>query len=85
MFEQLHSGKTLSDIATAQGEDLSAVQAAVNASRVQAMKDKIAQAVTDGTITQEQADWLLQGLDKGYFRAATASALASEVAATAAA
>ena len=60
------SGKTLSEIATAQGVDLSAVQAAANASKVQAMKDKIAQAVKDGTITQEQADWLLQGLDKGY-------------------
>ncbi len=66
LFEQLHSGKTLSEIATAQGVDLSAVQAAASASRVQAMKDKIAQAVKDGTITQEQGDWLLQGLDKGY-------------------
>ncbi len=68
LFEQLHSGKTLSEIATAQGVDLSAVQAAVNASQVQAMKDKIAQAVKDGTITQEQADWLLQGMEKGYFQ-----------------
>lgn len=67
LFEQLHSGKTLSEIATAQGKTLSDVQAALNANRVQAMKDKIAQAVEDGTITQEQADWLLQGLDKGYF------------------
>lgn len=67
LFEQLHAGKTLSEIATAQGVDLSTVQAAVNASSIQAMKDKIAQAVTDGTITQEQGDWLLQGLDKGYF------------------
>ena len=30
------------------------------------MKDKIAQAVKDGKMTQEQADWLLQGLEKGY-------------------
>lgn len=67
LFEQLHSGKTLSEIATAQGKTLSDVQAALNANRVQAMKDKIAQAVADGTITQEQADWLLQGLDQGYF------------------
>ena len=29
-------------------------------------KDKIAQAVRDGKITQEQADWLLQGIDKGW-------------------
>lgn len=66
LFEQLHSGKTLEEIATAQGVDLSKVQEAVNASRIQAMKDAIAQAVKDGKITQEQADWLLQGLDKGY-------------------
>ena len=37
-------GPSLSDIATAQGVDLSKVQAAVNASRVQAMKDKITAA-----------------------------------------
>ncbi len=68
LFEQLHSGKTLNDIATAQGKTLSDVQTAMNASKVQAMKDKIAQAVKDGKITQEQADWLLQGLDKGYLQ-----------------
>ncbi len=66
LFEELHSGKTLSEIAQARGVDLSTVQEAMNASRVQAMKDKIAQAVTDGTITQEQADWLLQGIGKGW-------------------
>lgn len=66
LFEQLHSGKTLSEIATAQGVDLATVQAAANASRIQAMKDKIAAAVTAGTITQEQADWMLQGIEKGW-------------------
>lgn len=66
LFEQLHSGKTLSEIATAQGVDLATVTAAANASRVQAMKDKIAAAVAAGTITQEQADWMLQGIEKGW-------------------
>ncbi len=66
LFEELHAGKTLSAIAEAQGVDLSAVQEAMNASRIQAMKEKIAQAVTDGKITQEQADWLLQGIEKGW-------------------
>lgn len=67
LFDELHSGKTLSEIAEAQGVDLSALQAAANASRIEALKDRIAGAVANGTITQEQADWLLQGLDKGYF------------------
>jgi hypothetical protein len=66
LFEQLHSGKTLAEIAQAQGVDLAKVQEAANASRIQAIKDRISQAVTDGTITQAQADWLLQGLEKGY-------------------
>jgi hypothetical protein len=66
LFEQLHSGKSLSDIAAAQGVDLAKVQEALNADRIQAMKDAIAQAVKDGKMTQAQADWLLQGLEKGY-------------------
>jgi hypothetical protein len=66
VFEQLHSGKTLDEIAKAQGVDLTKVQEAMNASRIQAMKDAIGQAVKDGKMTQEQADWLLQGLEKGY-------------------
>ena len=66
LFEKLHEGKTLADIATEQGIDLQKVQDAANAARVQAMKDAIAQAVNDGKITQAQADWLLQGLDQGY-------------------
>lgn len=67
LFEQLHSGKTLDEIAKAQGVDLTKLQEAANAARVQAMKDAIAQAVKDGKISQEQADWLLQGLEKGYW------------------
>jgi hypothetical protein len=66
LFEQLHSGKTLEEIAQAQGVDISKVQEAAQAARVQAMKDAINQAVKDGTITQDEADWLLQGLEKGY-------------------
>ncbi|MCU0508503.1 MAG: hypothetical protein MUC34_08880 [Anaerolineae bacterium] len=66
LFEQLHSGKTITEIAEAQGVDLATVQAAANASRIQAMKDRIAAAVTAGTITQEQADWMLQGIEKGW-------------------
>ncbi len=66
LFEQLHSGKTLDEIAKAQGVDLTKIQEAANAARLQAMKDQIAQTVKDGKMTQDQANWLLQGLDKGY-------------------
>jgi len=66
LFEQLHSGKTLSEIARAQGVDLAKVQEAVKAVQTQATKDRISQAVKDGSMTQDQADWLLVGLEKGY-------------------
>jgi hypothetical protein len=66
LFTELHSGKSLSDIATAKGVDLQKVYDAMNADRVEAMKAAIQQAVKDGTMTQAQADWLLQGLNLGF-------------------
>jgi hypothetical protein len=30
------------------------------------MRAQIEQAVTDGTMSQDKADWLLEGLDKGF-------------------
>lgn len=66
LFEELDSGKTLSEIAEAQGVDLTAIEDVMKTSRTEAMKDRIAQAVEDGTMTQEQADWLLLGIEKGW-------------------
>jgi len=66
LFEQLHGGKTLTEIAQAQGIDLTKVQEAVKTVQAQAAKDRISQSVKDGSMTQDQADWLLEGLAKGY-------------------
>jgi uncharacterized membrane protein len=66
-FAELHAGKTLEEIAEAQGVELEAVQEAMNVARADAMRDAIEQAVEDERITQEQADWLLEGLDRGFF------------------
>lgn len=63
---QLWGGKTLADLAEEKGIDLADVQAAVQAAQEAALRDKIEQAVEDGTITQKHADWLLEGLDKGF-------------------
>ncbi len=49
-------GKRLPQIAEEQGVEMSAVQEAVKAAHAAAIQ----QAVEDGTITQEQADWLLE-------------------------
>jgi hypothetical protein len=64
---QLWGGETLSSLAEKAGVDLQDVRDAVNAACQQATRDAIEQAVTDGTITREHADWLLEGLDKGYW------------------
>lgn len=66
LFTELHSGKTLGEIATAKGVDLQKVQDAANAAQLAARKAEIEQAVKDGTITQEQADWMLKGIEQGW-------------------
>jgi len=62
----LQSGKTLQDLADEAGVDIADVQAAIQSAHATEMRDRIQQAVDDGTITQENADWLLEGLDKGF-------------------
>ena len=69
---QLWGGKTLADIAAAKGVDIAVVQKAVQAALVTEAKTNIAQAVTAGNLTQAKADWLLQGLDNGYWGPAAA-------------
>ena len=65
LFGELHGGKTLADVA---GDDLEVVQEAVQAARTEHTKEAIAQAVEDGRLTQEQADWMLEGQEQGFMR-----------------
>ena len=74
MKTALQEGKTLQELADEAGVDMeeihevmSALREDAAAEREQAMRDHIAQALADGTMSQEQADWMLEGLDKGYF------------------
>lgn len=62
----LQSGKTLQNLADEAGVNIEDVQAAIQAAHVTELRERIAQAVADGTITQENADWLIEGLDKGF-------------------
>lgn len=64
---QLWGGKTLADLADEAGVDLQAVRDAVESAEEAAIRDAIQQAVDDGTITQDHANWLLEGLDNGYW------------------
>jgi polyhydroxyalkanoate synthesis regulator phasin len=56
---ELEAGKTIAELAEEKGVDL-------DAARIEAMKERIQQAVEDGKMTQEQADWMLQGLEQGF-------------------
>jgi len=65
LFTELHSGKTLDEIAKEKGVDLQKVYDAMKASQIEAFKAEIEQAVKDGKLTREQADWMLKGLELG--------------------
>ncbi len=64
---QLWGGKTLADLADEKGIDLQTVRDTVLQACEQALRDAIERAVQDGRISREMADWLLEGLDKGFW------------------
>ena len=66
LITALRSGKTLEAIATEAGVELQTVQDAIQAAHEQELRTRIEQGVADGTISQEKADWLLEGLEKGF-------------------
>lgn len=62
----LQSGKTLEDLATTAKVDIQDVKDAITAVHAEEMRAEIKAGVADGTISQEKADWLLEGLNKGF-------------------
>jgi hypothetical protein len=61
----LKDGKTLEELAAA-GVDIQDVKDAIASVRTEKLRAQIEQALADGTISQDKADWLLEGLEKGY-------------------
>ena len=57
--QQLRDGKSIADVAKAQGKSLDGVRSAVKATA----KARLDKAVKDGDLTQKQADRRLEGLD----------------------
>jgi hypothetical protein len=62
----LQSGTTLEELATQKGVDVQKVHDAIKTVHQAEMLDQINQAVADGSMTQDKADWLIVGLQKGY-------------------
>lgn len=66
LFVALEGGQTLQDLADEAGVNMQEIFDVMSAVRAESMRERIAQAVEDGEISQEKADWLLEGLDKGF-------------------
>jgi hypothetical protein len=70
LFEKLHGGETLAQVASDQGVSLatvqSAMQSAATTNRQSALGNWIDQAQQAGRLTADQANWLRQGLQNGW-------------------
>lgn len=66
LLAELYGGKTLADVAEARGVDLGTIQETMKAAWVEAMAEAIEEAVEDGRLSQDQADWLLEGQRQGF-------------------
>ncbi len=62
----LEAGQTLPELADKAGVNIEEIKDTMSAQREEAMRERINSAVEDGSMSQEQADWMLEGLDKGF-------------------
>lgn len=62
----LEDGQTLQDLADKAGVDMEEIKAAMSEIRNASMQERIETALEEGNLTQDEADWLLEGLDNGY-------------------
>lgn len=60
-------GKTLQELADAAGVDMQEIKDALTEQRSEATRERIQTALDEGTLTQAEADWLLEGMDNGFF------------------
>ncbi len=64
--EQLQAGKTLEELAEEAGVDLDAYREEMRLTRQEDLQSRIEEALSNGDITQDHANWLLEGLEKGF-------------------
>lgn len=67
LINALRGGSTLEELAEEAGVDIEDVHTAIQEAHTMEMRERIQQAVGNGTITQEHADWLFEGLENGFF------------------
>jgi len=64
--DQFQGGKTIQELADEAGVDLEAFREEIRANNQINMQTRFEEALANGDISQAQADWLLEGLEKGY-------------------
>ncbi|MCS7259855.1 MAG: hypothetical protein NZ765_03630 [Anaerolineae bacterium] len=64
---ELWGGRTLAELADRAGVSLTAVHDAVRVACRDVQKQLIEQAVQTGRLSREKADWLIEGLEKGFW------------------
>jgi hypothetical protein len=68
LFEALHAGNTLEEVAEAQGMEMEDLEGELEEAQAQRAREAIQAAVGEGTLSQEQADWMLEGIRLGFMR-----------------
>ena len=66
LHDMLQDGTTIQELADEAGIDLEAFREEMMANRQEDMGTRIEEALAAGEISQDQVDWLLEGLEKGY-------------------
>lgn len=64
--DQLRDGKTLEDLATEAGIDLEEFKESLQITWEENFKARVQEAIDNEDIGQDQGDWLLEGLEKGF-------------------
>ncbi len=59
-------GATLQELADEAGVDMQEIKEALGAQRSENTRERIETALDDGDLTQDEANWLLEGLDNGF-------------------
>lgn len=68
LFTELHEGKSVAEVAEAQDVALEDLRDALEEARVEARKQATEEAVEQGRLPEDQAEWMQEGLDKGFIR-----------------
>lgn len=66
LFESLHDGGTIEELAEEAGIDLEALQDTLAELQRERMRERIEAAVENGDLSQDHADWMLEGFEEGY-------------------